>query len=233
MKLPVRVMLYVSSLLLPLLMTKSWATEPHTKISIGSTNHPKASLYWPLIAKVYANLGFEVEIIESPAARGLALVSMGTIQADVARLGVNVDSDPNLIKISPPLTQGKVMLLCVKNVPCSLPYLINHREVAFASKGVKRMIETSLPELKIATMEAEGTLIELLRRDRVQYVIHVDVQEARKSYDKEFKVIELRTVDIHHVIHKSLALWKDKISIEIQNQLPWFEKNFSHKLEAI
>lgn len=195
-----------------------------TKISISSSNHPKISLYWPLISQVYSNIGLETEIVELPSARGLEELRKGNFDADILRLAHNVDAYEEIIKISPPLGEVTIFLLCHKSVECDLTLIEDEQRVVFASSGIKNLAQQTGSQLNYSTIEAADKLLPLLTIGRIDYLVYAEHSEAKKALAANFSMVELTKVYMHHVIHKKIAHLAPEISQQLNKLLPSFNE---------
>lgn len=195
-----------------------------TKISISSSNHPKISLYWPLISQVYSNIGLEPEIVELPSARGLEELRKGNFAADIGRLAHNIDTHEETIKISPPLGEVTIFLLCHKNVDCDLTAIEDEQRVVFSSNGVKNLAQQSGNQLNYSTIEATDKLLPLLTIGRIDYLVYAEHSEAKQALSDKFNLVELTKVYLHHVINRKIEHLAPEINHQINKLLPSFKE---------
>ncbi|TGE83221.1 hypothetical protein C7Y70_11040 [Pseudoalteromonas sp. KS88] len=219
-------------ILIAVLVTPT-VTAQKEKLSVSSPNHPKAYFYWPLISQVYNSLGFDIEIVSMPSGRGLKELEKGMFQADVARLSYAIDTRESLIKLTPPLGNAILYLLCNKKVTCDIDTAMSEQNRVFAAKGTKHLTESLDLKFNFATIENAATLLQMLKIDRIDYLIYLEHEDTLPLFKEKFNLVQLGKVTIHHTIHKSIGHLESDISNQLTNLLPKFKEKYKYSLSNI
>jgi len=188
------------------LLTNTLAfAENSKKLVVSHIDHPTVEqLYLPLVQAMYKEANIEIELYyvkNSP--RSIKGLNDGLIDADVGKILPSIENYPNIIYVPTPLAQTSLFLACAKRLPCTKSLLLN-KYLEIASPYPKKIIQN------ITTIEAEVILIstkakttKMLKLGRVDYILFGDdTQTKMTKFQRHFKVIEIETAYIYHVLHK-------------------------------
>ncbi len=179
--------------------------------------------YRELVLKAYTDLGYSVDFIEMPAARGFAEINKGTVDALVIRLSVIESNNPDLIRVPVILASGDILLYCQIELPCDHSVLDEPANLIGAVIG--QNFTTAYLKGRAASVYKTTTvsqLAEMLSKKRLNYILMFEVDglgtivELDKS---KYNIIKLDRLAAFHYIHKRIESILPELTLSLKNIL--------------
>ncbi|MEW6991975.1 substrate-binding periplasmic protein [Colwelliaceae bacterium 6441] len=185
-------------------------------------NIPIAEPSLELLENVYNDLGIKLLIQPVPTKRGLLLLESGIVDADAARVLLNMSKYENVVTVKPSLAVINISLICQYNLECTPNVLSNRENSILTSSGYEGLLSQFNIQANLLTTEKISNIIDMLKSEKFDYVIYPTTKQSRAELSKEFKIAELRDVKVNHVINKKHT-----------ELLPQLEKALVQRLKTI
>lgn len=184
--------------------------------------HPAMPPFIEFMQNVYKDIGIELKVQPYPATRGILMLNEGLVDADIMRVGDLAKDFDNIIVLEPAIYSGKVVLVCNTGLLCSTDTLLDEKNYIMTT-GIVRMLLKGL-EIKanLQSLENIETSLEMLKMGRVDYMIMGTTSKHMEEIAKEYSVIPLKEVYMHHVIHKKHQSMRQIIEKALQDKISTF-----------
>lgn len=146
-------------------------------ITLSYISHPFVeNQMLPLMEKVYADIGIEVEFVLQPSQRNMYLASSGQTDGEVAYSELLINEHNNLVKVGESLVDSQFTLLCHDSVQCSVSVLSDSEVTLLITEaslgGVKHYYAESF-EAKPYLISTLSNIPKLIEQKRLLYGIYV------------------------------------------------------------
>lgn len=193
------------------------------KMMISHVEHYGIQPFKELIKQTYDDLGIPTQFYAVPNTRGFKTLNDSFFDADVVRIGNNTKPYDNIILVQPKLYDAELVLLCQKGIVCNRDILQNQATVVLASRG--NHLEQLISEIQaqIITIDNNIETLEMLRKNRMQYLIYATTSYSRIKIEKEFDVVTLHKVALYHILNKKHESLLPLIEASLMKHLKSFD----------
>lgn len=187
--------------------------------------YPYIEDYTDLFEDIYAELGFKTTLIPTPHLRGLILLNQGVVDADVFRLANTAKNYPNIIIVQPALTRANVTLFCRKDVPCNRDILTDKSITMLVSEPTIKLLGPEEFQARQSSHSSISNIPDMLKANRYAYALFLLDDLMVSQYENEFQLVSIKSVMVHHVIHKKHLALLPLIEEKIRAKLPEVLRN--------
>ncbi len=193
-------------------------------LEISYLNHPSITgLALPIIKNAYQAAGIQAHFVEMPANRLLQLIDAGITDGDVLLAEEIFAPFNNIIKVGPPLTAVRFVLLCQPKLRCDHSVLSDSKVTLVSTDQSMRVIKAKYPQTQdtqFYNVNFLGKLPALLTSAHFDYAIYVMSKDWPIPKElSHLTVFPLFDSHAYHVLHKKHAALAEKIAPEIARQL--------------
>ena len=112
-----------------------------------------------------------------------------------------------VIYVPTPLSKAGMYLACAKKMLCSKSLLLN-QDIEIASPYTLATLQNVIPiKANVILISSKAKTTQMLELGRVNYIIFGDdTQTKMDKLQREFQVVEIKTDNIYHVLHKKHQL---------------------------
>lgn len=200
-------------------------------ISVNAQDYPKSltisyvkhqavlNLYKPMIEQAYAQMGIKIKFVPVDISRSLTFIDKGHIDGDVIRANVVTHNHPNLIAVSPALTEMEVILYCQPRVNCSRAAL-NQPDTILGVVGSIKQYHDVLKNAKVSTSSYVDYQVmkEAFEKKRLDYMLGIVDKHSKNNYRLNIAHQQqaLFTQYGNHMLNKKWAFLVPELSKIIQ-----------------
>jgi len=192
-------------------------------ITASYFEHPSMPPFITFIKKVYAENNIDLTAIPMPASRGLFELDKGTVDVDIVRPLSFAKTYENLIIIHPAIYQGEVVLLCNKSVNCNKAALADPSNSIMATRAVQSTLPKNSVKAKLLNYENLITTLTMLKEGKIDYVVYGTTRTLKDELAKDYNIMTLKHVALHHVINQKYKDLVPAIEASIKKYLPDFK----------
>ncbi|MBC3766920.1 hypothetical protein [Neptunicella marina] len=214
-------------LLIALLAFTAHAQDYPKSLTISYVKHQAViKLYKPLIEKAYAKLGIKVNFLPIDIARSLTFIDQGKIDGDVIRASVVTKNHPNLIAVTPTLTEMDIILYCQKQINCGGDAL-NQPNAILGLVGSIRQYHDVLKHARVSTSSYVDYQVmkQAFEKKRLDYMLGIKDKHSNNNYliGTPYQQQPLFKQRGNHILHKKWAFLIPALSkaiVELQQNQP-------------
>lgn len=197
-------------------------------VLLSSIHHPKIqSFYQPLLKRVYADIGVNVDFVITTSYRDLMLVEHQSLSGSVAFAEDIIDTIPGVIKVRPALANTSYMLLCNPGKYCDPSILMNRKQdhVFAVSNAMSKTLVTRFPQTDTKNMVVTSDIskvMQLMHEGRVDYGVYPVSDRSRGGTSEipvEFNYVPLYDIPTYHVIGPKLLCLLPKLEVSLGRAL--------------
>ena len=197
------------------------------KLTFSSLRHPQIqSEIQPLLERVYAKLGIELEFVVTTSYRDLMLVANNQLMGSAAFADDIISTMPGILAVEPPLRNMSYVLLCHKDLACDESIFdAQPKNLIAASNAMSKTILNRFPQLSpkqmVPTREVIGVL-RMLEENRVDYGIY-PISDRHNGglleLPQNLNYSILYDLKSFHVISRQISCLLPKIEVAMREEL--------------
>lgn len=198
------------------------------KLTFSSLRHPQIqSEIQPLLERVYAKLGIELEFVVTTSYRDLMLVANNQLMGSAAFAGDIISTMPGILAVQPPLRNMSYVLLCKKGVRCDETILNNttNPKAIVVSTAMSKGVLKRYPQLNLRQMVLTNEVhkvTQFLKQGRVDYGIY-PISDRHNGglleLPQNLNYSILYDLKSFHVISRQISCLLPKIEVALREEL--------------